>query len=1231
MRGFLKAIFNRNTVLLWILILIPAFLCLKSWVPGTWLFGWDTLHPEFNFGLAFERLFFGVFRSEQGLGAVAAHSHMADLPRVAFLAINSLIFPAYILRYLFISFCLVVGTAGIYIFIKKILLNNSGYSGVFAFLGGLFYLLNLGTLQQFYVPFEMFTVQFAVLPWLFYFASKYLLQSGRKNLVFFGLVTLLSAPMAFASTLWFAFFLAFILYLAVFLKSHFKKVINLIVLTLVINSFWLLPAAYFVISGNASLVSLVKTNKIFSQEAFSYNKSYGTLSDALILKNFLLDWLALDNQNNFGYLFDNWRQYLAKPYVLPIGYVLSGVALAGAAYGTFKRSRIALALIFPSILSLVFLINQNPPVDFLFTLFREKIPLFGEAMRFPFTKFSIIFVFTLTCFFALGQKFLYSVMAYVTRLKLSRILIIIQLISFTVLFFIYMRPAFSGDFISKKIQVVIPKEYFEMFDWFNSQPDGRVATFPVHSFWGWVYYKWGFQGAQFISFGIKQPLMDRDYDRWNKDNEEYFRQISFAVYSQDISLLEKVLTKYRISYLMVDRNVLAPGKDQDQKVLFNDEIESLFSASSQINFLRKFGNISIYLFKPIVSNNPLVTDVPQFVTVGENLGPQDIDWIYKDYGDYLVQNKTTPQLFLPFRSLIDNQNIVRSDLVVTDGKVIQLLTGNLPKVNLPFWNTYLQNELSLPAELYTKRKDNVLTVKFVPKIFQVTGDKNKVSLFYQVHEPSQDASNNLLINIDNYQTISVNNMQSTDFTYQGTVFLSTNTLNNLAIYSVNDEKKEEGWNILDTISKLPVQFCSVLGSNQEVEMIILGSSGIRLTAKNSQGCIRIPLNKVIKKSDLTDYKDLVHFKFKIASPANTFGHYCIFDTTLNRCIKEQNFLPEGSVEDFVLTDSGSLDKLELTLFLDGVNNVEDISYLDFSFAVSSPVGFLTVSPEDLQRAFNGLRMESNSDNKLQLGELSENSTLSFNLLEHDQRPRFCGTLLPKTYTRTINLAQGFIEYSSTNGSSCDYFTFPNLPHNEGWLLFVDSENIAGLPLRMCVANTSTKRCDLSVVLPENKNLTAQLFLLPPINDGGVGYNVHFDNYSVGRIITTNRIKQLKIISFPYYWISKMQFAGNSTNLRQTSKMEIESVKQIFPGAMILNIVNEQNPGLLTLNRSFEEGWFGSSGEHVKVDGWANGWLINKVGEQKVYIFYWPQLLEWGGFILMIGTFLYVGIRYLDKR
>jgi len=47
---------------------IAIFLCFKNYTPETFLLGWDSLHPEFNFSEAFKRTFWGAWREEQGVG-----------------------------------------------------------------------------------------------------------------------------------------------------------------------------------------------------------------------------------------------------------------------------------------------------------------------------------------------------------------------------------------------------------------------------------------------------------------------------------------------------------------------------------------------------------------------------------------------------------------------------------------------------------------------------------------------------------------------------------------------------------------------------------------------------------------------------------------------------------------------------------------------------------------------------------------------------------------------------------------------------------------------------------------------------------------------------------------------------------------------------------------------------------------------------------------------------------
>src|SRR4030065_763196 len=89
-----------------IIFLVAAFICFENYSPGTYLIGWDSLHPEFDFPEAFRRVWEGVYRAEQGVGVVGAHSHMADLPRIIFLWLEPFILPASFLRYSYVFLCL---------------------------------------------------------------------------------------------------------------------------------------------------------------------------------------------------------------------------------------------------------------------------------------------------------------------------------------------------------------------------------------------------------------------------------------------------------------------------------------------------------------------------------------------------------------------------------------------------------------------------------------------------------------------------------------------------------------------------------------------------------------------------------------------------------------------------------------------------------------------------------------------------------------------------------------------------------------------------------------------------------------------------------------------------------------------------------------------------------------------------------------------------------------------
>ena len=157
-------------------ILLTIIVGVLFWVnyrPGTYLSGWDNLQTELNPGLAVKRAFFSVWEEYQSFGLTAGMAHAADLLRAIFLWIVSFVLPQNIIRYFYHFLMLLLGGLGMMKLLNNETMKQSN-NKIIPFLGALFYMLNLGTVQIFYLPFESFSTFFAFLPWGIWSFMKFL-------------------------------------------------------------------------------------------------------------------------------------------------------------------------------------------------------------------------------------------------------------------------------------------------------------------------------------------------------------------------------------------------------------------------------------------------------------------------------------------------------------------------------------------------------------------------------------------------------------------------------------------------------------------------------------------------------------------------------------------------------------------------------------------------------------------------------------------------------------------------------------------------------------------------------------------------------------------------------------------------------------------------------------------------------------------------------------------------
>ncbi|MFZ1720902.1 MAG: hypothetical protein WAU07_00160 [Microgenomates group bacterium] len=579
--------FLKGEIPLMVLFCIAFLVAVLNFDGTTWLTGWDTLHPEFDFALNFKRLLFGVWREDQGLGAVAAHAHMSDLPRVIILWLLSLVAPIYTVKKLYVLICFVFGPIGVFQLVRFVLQKYAKttikISELSALVAGVWYIFNLGTVQHFYVVFEMFAVQYAAIGWLFYFSLKYLEDRDKRTLLKFAVVSLMAAPMAYASTLWFALAGALgmtLVFRAILMKSvaRFWSAAQVGLVLVASNLFWLLPNVYFLLTGASNNPKNAHINELFSTEAFLQNKAFGTIEHLPLLRNFLFNWSVYDNQEHaFRPLLEPWIAHLEKIGVTAIGLLVALMVVLSFSILLVKKWR-GLFFIVPAwFFSLFMLINENPPFTQLFRYLRTNNSFFEEGLRFPFTKFSLVFMVASAVLLSVTTAFSLKWIQKFEK-KSDGVAGSGMVVGIVMLALLYSGfPLLSGQLIAPKLNNEIPQSYLRLFEFMKTQPQqSRVVQLPMQTLHGWDYMSWGYEGPGFIWFGLPQATVVRDFDRWNSTNETLYKQLSTSLYELDGKAFKKTADQYDIEYFVLDENIIAPQR-RSQSVVWISSSKTLLT------------------------------------------------------------------------------------------------------------------------------------------------------------------------------------------------------------------------------------------------------------------------------------------------------------------------------------------------------------------------------------------------------------------------------------------------------------------------------------------------------------------------------------------------------------------------------------------------------------------------------------------------------------------------------
>lgn len=1080
---------------------------------GKYFLGWDSLSPELNFPLNFQRAFSAFWQENYGLGLLGGHGFAATLPHTLITFLLSLVLPQEAIRPAFTLLILYLGALGMYLLLQLLLKSSQEKSrptkqlNWISLFGALFYMLNLGTVQMFYTQLETFIAHFAALPWLFFIVIKVLKSSSLKHLLLFLVINFFATLQGFIPSLFAVYFVALIIFLFTYVvleKSSFllKRSLLIIALTLAINAYWLFPLLYFQTTRVHTFLDSYN-NLISTPHFIDVNKKYGDLVNIPLLKGFLFDSYQLD-----GFILQPWINHLSNIPVLITGYGFFALVLLGILFTILKtpsnqlKALILVFLFFFSNLALdVF------PFSYAIKIIHLISPTYEQAFRNTFTKFSLGLAFSYAIFATFGLLAIFKL--FKNHLDIKKQLLIV--VSLFIILIYYALPVFQGQLIYQKLMINPPSAYFDIFAYFKDKEDARIVDLPQGCPEGWLAYNWGYFGSGFYWYAIQQPFLARTFDVWSNHNERYYWEISQAIREQDYTKVDFLLQKYQAKWVLYDPNTL---HCRNEKWAFhNQSLLEYLETSPNYSLLKVF---DAGVINPIRLYENKNYSLKSFISIYEelpNIGPKD-QWLendsaYYQLGDYITTSQKKFDFYYPFRSLFTKREIDKKTSIEneTDWLIFQTqlppgLEDYLMKIK-----GYQNFEKGIPLELLVKHIEQDL------------------------------------------------------YALNGSFLLPQIYLDNIRIAGL-DSSFELG----RFRTKYP-------------ERLSLELNGEILNPK----------------------------------PGTTNAYQGVFYFTLSNTVL---LLDDNQTPLLVFSPSSDPNYL---------------SIMQNEFSVSLPT-----YEQGLLKVFIP-----------KIGYSSLHSLERFSQLEESVEFKACSPVLDSSQNRYEIATQDtpqFVRLLSKASSYCLTLDLPDLPTSFGYLLELKTRNIKGNPFFFSLIKDN-KTVYEKVALVKNKNFSSSYHIIPPSFQSDFGYQLSIENVSESYDPTVNDLAGVGAWYIPYAFINELVFESPAltSSVKEPLSPRIQGVKHKSEAIYEIDIENlGPNKSALVLSQSFDEGWkayrvqsflnttlpflFGKElKEHVLVNGWANGWLLDNytldAKRSTLVIIYLPQYLQYLGFGLLLGVLL----------
>jgi hypothetical protein len=538
-----------------------------------------------------------------------------------------------------ILFYLLFTLSGIFMyFLLRHVLREKNYGEFAAFIGALFYMMNMWVAQFRWSIFLILPIFiYAAIPLMLMFFIKGIEKKDYKYAIYFAIASLFAAPSAnnpiYLAPMIIILFVYSVYYVIIYwkelsnIKFFLKFAVIATIMFFLINFWWIVRPI--------SAVTEAQHTVQIKYDPYSQIKLESRDASISSVIRMVGNWALKDDYKGDKY-FTYADLYNSNSYIF-IGYLIALVAFLG--FLTKQKYRWLFGIIM--LIGIFLSKGSHEPFGNIYLWLYDNIPGFW-TFRSPYEKFGILIAFGMSAMIAISFA---SCFNYFEKKRLLKLLIVPTGIVFIAISCaIYALPFWDGEIIypggkiMPSARIKIPEYYQKLQNYLKNNKISRLFDLPIGNSFiaGPCPFKWGYFGGDPLPHFIDDSNILLSQPATFGDSVDYDFNKTMANKLQTIDQTKKLLNNYKLFLYLTDSHYLLLRDDIDWNFYGTPEN----TASTKESLLKKqeiqdkgqFGDLHLFEFE---SDN-----YPEYIYSPDNIyyyqgsldGLKNLDSLFPDLG-----------------------------------------------------------------------------------------------------------------------------------------------------------------------------------------------------------------------------------------------------------------------------------------------------------------------------------------------------------------------------------------------------------------------------------------------------------------------------------------------------------------------------------------------------------------------------------------------------------------------